>query len=129
MGILDELVGVAVAGDQQDVVPAVARFGGQRGQHVVGLEPLDLDDRDGQLAQQRTDHLELGQEVGRRLRPPRLVVLDHLVPEGFSGQVEGDGQAAGMVVADQVVTSIDVNPWTALVTMPALVARSGGSAK
>ncbi len=103
VGILDELVGVAVAGDQQDVVPAVSRFGGQRGQHVVGLEPLDLDDRDGQLAQQRTDHLELGQEVGRRLRSPRLVVLDHLVPEGFSGQVEGDGQAAGMVVADQVV--------------------------
>ena len=105
MGILDELVGVPIAGDQQHVMAAVPGLGGQRGQHVVGLEPLGLDHRDGQLAEERPDHVELGQKVGGRLRPPPLVVLDDLVPEGPPGQVEGDGQTARMVVADQVVAA------------------------
>ena len=40
VGVLDQLVGVAVAGDDDDRVLAVPGLGGQGGQHVVGLEPL-----------------------------------------------------------------------------------------
>ena len=44
--VLDELVGVAVAGDDEDVVARVAALGGERGEDVVGLEAGRLEDRD-----------------------------------------------------------------------------------
>ena len=40
VGVLDQLVRVAVTGHDDHRVPAVAGLGGQRGQHVVGLESL-----------------------------------------------------------------------------------------
>ena len=43
----------------------------------------------------------LAQDVGR-LRPTRLVVVDHLVAEGGLGPVEGDRDVVGVVVLDQV---------------------------
>ena len=102
VGILDQLVGVAVAGHDDDRVPPVPGLGGQGGQHVVGLEALGVDHRDGQRAEQGPDHVELGREIGRGLGPAALVVLDDLVAEGPPGKVEGHRQADRTVVPDQV---------------------------
>ena len=102
VGILDQLVGVAVAGDDDDRMLAVPGLGGQRGQHVVGLEPLGADHRDGQRSEQGPDHVELGREIGGGLGPAALVVLGDLVAEGPPGKIEGDGQPHRPVVPHQV---------------------------
>ena len=93
MRVLDQLVRVAVAGDDDDVVAPVARLGGQGGDDVVGLEAGQLEDRDVQRLDDLADqpHL-LAQDVGR-LGPARLVVVDHLVAEGRLGPVEGHRDA------------------------------------
>ena len=41
--VADQLVGVAVAGDDHHLDPLLARLPGERGDHVVGLEAVDLD--------------------------------------------------------------------------------------
>ena len=102
MGVLDQLVGVAVARDHDHIVALRRRPGGQGGQDVVGLVAGGLDDRDAhglhQLAHEA--HL-LAQYVGCR-RTGRLIALHQLVAEGRLGPVEGHGQIVGLVVLDQV---------------------------
>ena len=102
VGILDQLVAVAVAGHDEGVVPGVAGVGGQRGDDVVGLEAgllhdgqtQDLDD----LAHQ--PHL-LAQDVGGG-GAVGLVGGDRLVAERRLGTVERDHDAVRLVVAHQV---------------------------
>ncbi len=102
VGILDQLVGVAVAGDDDDGVTAVAGLGGQGGQHVVRLEPLRADHGDGEGLDHVPDHVELRRQVGRRLVATPFVVVDDVVAERAAGQVEGHRQAHRVVVPDQV---------------------------
>ncbi len=47
VGVLDELVAVTVAGDDDDRVLLVTRAGGERGDHVVGLVALAAHHRNG----------------------------------------------------------------------------------
>ena len=102
VGILDELVGVAVARDDQHLVAVVAGPRGERGDDVVGFEARCLDDRQPQrlddLAHQT--HL-LPKDVGCRLAVG-LVGRDPFVPEGRLGPVEGHGDVVGLVIADEV---------------------------
>ena len=102
IGILDQLVRVAVPGHDDDRMAPVAGLGRQGGQHVVGLEALRSDHGDGQRLEHVADHVELRWQIGRRLVAAALVVVDDLVPERPSGKVEGHGQAHGVVVAHQV---------------------------
>ena len=100
--VLDELVAVAVAGDDDDVVARVAALRGERGDDVVGLDAGHLEDRDAE----RLDHLAdqahlLAQDVGRGVAVG-LVGGDALVAERRLGPVEGHRDAVGLVVAHQV---------------------------
>ena len=100
--VLDELVRVAIAGDDQHLVALIARLGRERGEDVVGLEAGGLDDRDAQ----RLDHLAheahlLAEDVGRGAAAG-LVVGDALVAERGLGPVEGHADAVGLVVAHEV---------------------------
>ena len=47
-GVLDQLIRVAVTGHDDHRQLVVTRLGGECGEHVVGLEALDPDHRDGQ---------------------------------------------------------------------------------
>ena len=102
VGILHQLVGVAVAGDHDHVVAGVAALGGQGGDHVVGFEAGGVDGGHGQSLQHLPDqsHL-LAQDVGRRVAGS-LVGGDDGVPEGRFGPVESDHHLVGLVVAPQV---------------------------
>ena len=102
MGVLDQLVGVAVARDDDHVVTAVAALGGQRGDDVVGLEADLFEHRDLEALDHPAHQAHLlAQDVGR-LGPPRLVGGDHVVSEGGFGPVEGHRDVVGVVVLQQV---------------------------
>ncbi len=47
------------------------------------------------------DEVELVLNLGWRRVPAPLVVLGHLIAKGASGQVEGDGQSAGILRAHE----------------------------
>ena len=102
VGVLHQLVGVAVAGHDDHVVAAVAACGGQGGDHVVGLEAGCVDHRYAQ----RVEHLAhqahlLAQDVGRSVAGG-LVGGNPAVPEGRLGTVKSDDDLVGIVVAPKV---------------------------
>ncbi len=102
VGILDQLVGVAVTGHDDHRMPPVPGLGGQRGQNVVSLVAFGSHHRDGQRPEDPPDHVELRWEVGWSVGPAALVVLHDVVPERSAGKIEGDGQAHRPVVPHQV---------------------------
>ena len=100
--VLDELVGVAVAGDDDDVVPLVATRRGQRRQDVVGLEAGRFEQRDPERSPPLGGR---GPSAGAGCRAPphaRLVVVDHRVAERRLWQVERHRQPIGLVLAQHV---------------------------
>ena len=102
VGVLDQLVAVAVAGHDDDVVAPVAGLRGQRGDDVVGLVAGGLEHRHGEGLEHLSDqpHL-LAEDVGCRLAL-RLVGRRHLVAERGFGPVERDRDQVGVVVLHQV---------------------------
>ncbi len=100
--IADELEGVAVAGDDDDLVAAGHGLLGGGGDDVVGLEA-------GELAHRHAEHVEdlahqphlLAQRVRRRLALS-LVGRVGLVPERRLGTVEGDEDLVGPLVLHHV---------------------------
>ena len=102
VGVLDQLVGVAVARDHDHVVALRRRRGGQGSQDVVGLIAGGLDNRDAHGLHQLADEAHLLAQYVRRRRTGRLVPFHQLVAEGRLGPVEGHRQVVGFVVLDQV---------------------------
>jgi hypothetical protein len=102
VGILDELERVAVTGHHHHVAAGVASLGRERGQDVVGFVAHLLHARHGEDPEHLAHESELGNQEVRRLGPVSLVVRDHLVAKGRLGPVEGHGDAARVVVAQQV---------------------------
>ena len=100
--VFDELIAVAIAGDDDRLHAGVACPGRQRGDDVVGLEADLFDDRDtqrlGHFAHQT--HL-LAQDVGCRFTR-RLVLLDLGVAKRRLGAIERHRDMIGFVVAQQV---------------------------
>ena len=100
--VLDQLVAVAVAGDDDHVATVVAGPGGQRGDDVVGLDPGLLEGGDLEGVDDLADQTHLlAQDVGRRAAVG-LVGLDPLVAERRLRPVEGHRQPVVGVVAQQV---------------------------
>jgi hypothetical protein len=102
VGVLDHLVHVAVAGDDDGVEPGVAGLRGQSRDDVVGLVARQLEQPDAE----HLDHLAhqpdlLAEDVGRR-GPPGLVGGDPLVAERRLGPVERHRHAPVPVVAHEV---------------------------
>ncbi len=102
VGVLDELVGVAIARDDEHVVPSGRSPGGQGGQHVISLEARSVDQRDVQGLDELTGQAHLLAQDVWRLGPSSLVTGDHLVAEGGLGPVEADHQLVRVLVSDQV---------------------------
>ena len=100
--LVDELEGIPVAGDDQDVHAVGGGLGGEGRDDVVGLETLSADDRDPQGVEHLADERHLSLEVGWRLGPAGLVVGVRLGAEGRSGDVEGDRDVGGLLVPQHV---------------------------
>ena len=127
--VLDELVGVAVAGEDEDVVARLAALRGQRGDDVVGLEPGRLEDRDPQGLEDLAHEAHLlAEDVGRRVAVALVGADAARGGRSAAGRSKATAMASGFW-SFRMFTSIDVNPNTALVTCPDAVARSVGSAK
>ena len=129
VGVLDELVAVAVAGDDDDVVARVAALGGEGGDDVVRLEAR-RPRRSGSPATRRPGGRGPSAGAGcpgrRRGCPCRCRCAR-------GGRSARGGRAPRRCASGwwsrSRLTSIEVNPNTALVTCPDAVARSVGSAK
>ncbi len=88
--VVDQLQQVAVAGDDVDRYDAT-HLGRYRAQHVVGLEPFQLEDGDLQCADDFLDAFDLYPQLVGHLLAGALVGLEQFVAEGCPG-VETDGQ-------------------------------------
>lgn len=85
---LDELHQILVGADDGDV-PARRDGGlGVAGDDVVGLEPRFLDAGEGEGAGGVADHRELRNQVFRRGRAVRLILVVHVVAEGVAALVQ-----------------------------------------
>ena len=96
--IANELITVAVAGDDHDVESAVHRPVGHGGDDVVGFETRNLDHRNSEGRQDLADDSELlTKDVGSRLAL-RLVLGLGFVAERRLRTIERDHQTGGSVI-------------------------------
>ncbi len=102
VGVTNQLVRVAVAGDDHGVDPLAGGLLGEGGDDVVGLDPLDLEHRDLEGVEDLVNQRHLGREDVRRLLTAGLVVGVHVVPERRRPGVEGDGDVVGLLVAEHL---------------------------
>ena len=98
----DELQRVAVAGDDQH--PEILRLGlrGQRGDQIVGLEPVFGQHRDAERPQHLFGDVDLAAELVGRGGPPLLVLRVLLFAERLAGHVEGRRDVRRLLVAQQI---------------------------
>ena len=90
--VADQLVGVAVAGDDHHLDPLLARLSRQRGDHVVGLEAVDLDVGVAEgLDQRHQVRPLLAQQVRARFALGLVEVVGDLAPG--HPRVPGDDDA------------------------------------
>ena len=102
MRVADELVSVAVAGDDHGVDPLPRCLLGEGGDDVVGFDPFDLERGDRERFEHLVDQRQLRGEHVRRLLTARLVLGVHLVPERRRSGVEGDGDVLGLLVPEHL---------------------------
>ncbi len=100
--VVDELEGVAVAGDDEDVVARRAGLRGEGGDDVVGLVAGGGQVADAERVQHLEDEADLAAELVRGLRPAGLVLDVLLVPEGRLGPVEGHRDPGRLLVPQDV---------------------------
>ena len=100
--VVDELEGVAVAGDDEDVVARRAGLGGEGGDDVVGLVAGGGQVADAERVQHLEDEADLAAELIRGLRPAGLVLDVLLVPEGRLGPVERHRDPGRLLVPQDV---------------------------
>jgi hypothetical protein len=100
--VADQLAGVFVAGDDEDIEPALLRAADQGGDDVVGLHPRLDQDGDPEPLEHPADHIDLRDEVGRHLAPVRLVRRIDVRAEDRPRAVEGRGQVVGPAALEQV---------------------------
>ena len=126
--VLDQLVGVAVAGDDDDVAPRSRAWVARVAMMSSASNAGELDDRDLEGVDHLADQADLlAQDVGG-LRPAGLVVVDDSWRKVGSGRSKATAMWSGWWSFIRLI-SIEVNPNTALVTWPDAVAMSVGRAK
>jgi hypothetical protein len=95
----DELIGVAVAGDDDHVDPVGRRVGRERGDHVVGLDPGDLQLADLEGLEHLVDQRQLrGEEVGGLLAPGLVLRVELVAVRAPAGRVEHHREVVGLLV-------------------------------
>ena len=100
--VVDELVGVAVAGADEHVEPFGFGQGRKCGDEVVGLEPVPLDTDDSQRLEHLLDQADLAAELTGRAGPVGLVLGERFVAERVPGHVERHRDVGGLLVAHDV---------------------------
>ena len=100
--VVDELEGVAVAGDDEDVVARRAGLRGEGGDDVVGLVAGGGQVADAERVKNLEDEADLAAELVRGLRPAGLVLDVLLVPEGRLGPVERHRHPGRLLVPQDV---------------------------
>jgi hypothetical protein len=84
------------------VTSGLTRLPGQRADHIVGLEALDVEDRDAQRRARLMDQRHLVDEIGWHRRTIRLVVGGERVTKRRSGEIERRGDVLGRVIGKQL---------------------------
>ena len=97
-----ELVGVPIAGDDDDVVLLAAEFGRERPEDVVGLVTLGVENGYPERGAELPDELDLLTKRRRHRVAAALVVINELVSKRRPGEVEGEGNAIGLEILDQL---------------------------
>ena len=100
--VFDELVGVAIAGDDDDVAAGGGGAGGERGDHVVGLDALDLQRGDAQRGDHFVDQRDLRHEQAGRFLAAGLVRVVEVVAERAAGRVEDHDDLVGVLVGEHL---------------------------
>ena len=100
--LVDQLEGVAVAGQHQRVVSGPLPHRGERGDDVVALIPLLFDVGDAQRREHLLDERQLGEQVLRRRFAGALVLRQHLVAEGAALHVERDREMVGLLAVQHL---------------------------
>jgi hypothetical protein len=101
--VRDELEQVLVAGDDDHLVAARHRLGGEGRDHVVGLEAGRVEDGQAEDVAHAAHVGQLHREVVVHLAAVRLVLRVLLVAEGLAGQVEGNGGELRVLVLVQLL--------------------------
>ena len=102
-----ELRQILVAGGDERVQAGGGRLGGERTDDVVGLDALDLQQRQAHGAHDGVQRLDLAGELVRHRRAVRLVVGEQVVAEGLAAGIEHHGDAGGIVFGQQLAQHID----------------------
>ena len=89
---LDQLHQVLVGTDDRDMPTGRHGRPGIAGDDVIGLIPVFLDTGQGKGAGGVADHRELGNQVFRRGRAVRLILVVHVVAESVRSLVQDHGQ-------------------------------------
>ena len=102
MWVADELIAVAIAGDDDDIVAAFFGHLRHRADDVIGFEPDEIDRSDIE----RCEHLAhqphlLTQDVGSSFAL-RFVLRVGVVTKGWLGAIERNQHTLGLVVLDEV---------------------------
>ena len=96
--IADQLAGVLVGRDDEDVQPPLVAAAGQGGDHVVGLHLGHHQHGHPEPLEHAADHRDLRDQVGGHLGPVRLVLGVDLRAEDRPVAVEGGRQVVGLAV-------------------------------
>ena len=106
MGV-DQLGHVLVAGGDHGVAPRLGGPAGQGADDVVGLHPLDAEQRQAQRLHAGVQRRHLGAQVVGHGRTMGLVRLEQLVPEGLARSVEDHRHGAVRIVLDQPLEHVE----------------------
>ncbi len=98
----DQLQGVSVTAADHHLPAGQAGLPGQRGDHVVRLVVLLLQDLDPHRGQDFLDQRDLTGELLRGGRPVGLVLREGLTAEGLPGDVERDRDVVRLLVPQDV---------------------------
>ena len=97
-GIIHQLEGVSVSGEDEGLEPRFLPHGRQSGDDVIPFEPLPFHIRDVQGLEDFLDEGELAQQVFRGRVPGPFVLGQHLIAESAAFHVEGDGHMTGFLI-------------------------------
>ncbi len=103
---IDQLGHVLVAGGNDRVQAVRGSRCGQRADHIVRLDPLDLQQRQPQGPDQLQQRSDLGRQLVRHRRPVSLVLRIQVMAEGLAFRVEHHGDVLRGILRQQAAQHV-----------------------